>query len=51
MYDVVIESTVDVPEGKGWLQSFQGILLSENVKRILERQWSRKSSYVMKWEQ
>ena len=26
------------------------ILYMENVKGILERQWSRKKSYVMKWK-
>ena len=26
------------------------ILHSENVKGMLERQWSRKESYVMKWK-
>ena len=30
------------------LKCFQGILHTENVKGILERQWSRKRSYVMK---
>ena len=30
------------------LQSFQRILHAEDVKGILERQWSRKKSYVMK---
>ena len=26
------------------------ILHAENVKEILERQWSRKKRYVMKWK-
>ena len=26
-------------------------LHAENVKGILERQWSKKKSYVMKWKQ
>ena len=30
---------------------FSRNLNAENVKGILERQWSRKTSYVMKWKQ
>ena len=41
---------VYVPELKGCLQSFKGILHAENVKGILDRQWSRKKRYVMKWK-
>ena len=33
------------------LQGFHEILHAENVKGVLERQWSRKKSYVMKWKQ
>ena len=36
---------------KGDLQSFEDMLLAENVKGILERQWSRKKCYVIKWKQ
>ena len=32
------------------LQCFHELLLAENMKGILERQWSRKKSYVMKWK-
>ena len=42
---------VDVPELTGRLQGFQGILHAENVKGILERRWSGKRSYVMKFKQ
>ena len=43
-------STVDVLELKRLLQSFQEILQSGNVNGILEKRWSRKKSYVMKWK-
>ena len=33
------------------VQSSKEISHAENVKEILERQWSRKISYVMKWKQ
>ena len=33
------------------LQSFQEILHADNVKGVIERQWNRKKSYVMKWKQ
>ena len=32
------------------LQRFQETLHVENVKGILERQWNRKKSYVMRWK-
>ena len=31
--------------------NYKNILLAGNVKGILERQWSRKKSYMMKWKQ
>ena len=35
----------------GGRKVFHEILLTVDVKVILERQWSRKKSYVKKWKQ
>ena len=50
MYIVVGGPMVDVLQRKGLLKSFHGIFHAENVMGILERQWSRKISYVVKWK-
>ena len=36
---------------KRLLKSFRGILHAKHVREILERRWSKKGSYVMKWKQ
>ena len=36
--------------GKGNSKDVENILHAEDVKGMLERQWSRTKSYVMKWK-
>ena len=51
MYNVVDRIVVVYfPKLRERSQCFQGILLERNVMGILERQWSRMKSYVIKWK-